>query len=61
VSRRWRTFSGAQEAAAGGGDAYVCVTEFAGGMTRDDLAGRFNADRDSLYNKLAAELRDARG
>ena len=51
----------AQEAEVGGGDAYICRGDFAGGISRASLVTRFNAERDSAYKALAADIRRAVG
>ena len=51
----------AQEAAAGGGDAFICRADFTGGISRASLVARFNAERDGDYRALAADIRRAAG
>jgi hypothetical protein len=51
----------AEEARAGGGDAWICVAEFPDRKRDADLVARFQADRDADYAALLAELREARG
>ena len=47
----------AQEAAAGGGDAYVCEAEFLDRKTEEALVGRFLDERNADYEELAESLR----
>lgn len=47
----------AQEAQAGGGDAFVCEARFRAGVDERELIRRFRAERDSDYRRLLAELR----
>lgn len=49
----------AQEALAGGGEAYVCESEFLGGATEKELVRRFREARDADSAELARELRRA--
>lgn len=51
----------AQEAAAGGGEAFVCEARFLFGIDEAALLRRFNALRDADYRRLLAELRRQRG
>lgn len=51
----------AQEAAAGGGEAFVCEARFLSGIDEAALVRRFNALRDADYRRLLAELRRQRG
>lgn len=51
----------AQEAVAGGGDAFLCEARFLGGVDEAALQRRFNAERDADYRGLLAELRRGRG
>lgn len=51
----------AEEARAGGGDAWVCEAEFPDRKVDRDLVARFQADRDADYAALLAELGEARG
>lgn len=51
----------AQEAEAGGGDAYICRGDFAGGISRASLVTRFNAERDAAYEALASDIRRTAG
>jgi hypothetical protein len=51
----------AEEARAGGGEAWICEAEFPDRKVDADLVARFQADRDADYAALSAELRDARG
>ena len=49
----------AEEAVAGGGEAYVCEAEFAQAGTDAWLAGEFRSAREADYRALARELEDA--
>ena len=47
----------AEEARAGGGEAWVCEAEFPDRKTDSDLAARFRAERNLEYAALAREIR----
>ncbi len=47
----------AQEAVAGGGEAFVCAAEFAYGVTAEELVARFQRARAADFEALAAEIR----
>ncbi len=47
----------AQEARAGGGDAFVCAATFVGGVSAKELVARFRRERDAEYETLLAGLR----
>jgi len=47
----------AQEAAAGGGEAFLCEGRFVFGIDEPALVRRFNGERDADYRRLLAELR----
>jgi hypothetical protein len=47
----------AQEARAGGGDAFVCAATFVEGVSPKDLVARFRRERDADYEALLAEMR----
>lgn len=47
----------AQEARAGGGDAFVCSATFVEGVSSKDLVARFRRERDADYEALLAGLR----
>ncbi len=49
----------AQEATVGGGEAYVCETEFVAGISSDALIRQFNRNRDAAYEALKAEIGEA--
>jgi hypothetical protein len=49
----------AQEADAGGGEAFVCTAEFVAGLSSDALVRRFREAADRAYGELAAEVRAA--
>lgn len=49
----------AQEATAGGGEAFVCETEFVAGVSSDALVRQFNRNRDAAYEALKAEIGEA--
>jgi hypothetical protein len=51
----------AEEARAGGGEAWVCEAEFPDRKVDADLVARFQAERDADYAALLAELRASRG
>ena len=46
----------AQEARAGGGDAFVCAATFVEGVSAKDLVARFRRERDAEYETLLAGL-----
>jgi hypothetical protein len=48
----------AQEAVAGGGEAYVCEAEFLEPRTDDALRRRFREERDADYEALARAIRE---
>lgn len=47
----------AQEARAGGGDAFVCAALFVEGVSPRELVARFRRERDADYEALLAEMR----
>jgi len=47
----------AEEACAGGGEAYVCAAEFPKASTDDALLGRFAKERNADYESIAESLR----
>jgi hypothetical protein len=47
----------AEEARAGGGEAFVCTATFLEGVDGRELAARFRLERSADYEALAAELR----
>jgi hypothetical protein len=49
----------AQEARAGGGDAFVCAAAFVEGVSPKELVARFRRERDADYEALLAEMRSA--
>jgi hypothetical protein len=49
----------AQEARAGGGDAFVCAATFVEGVSPTDLVARFRREREADYEALLADLRSA--
>lgn len=49
----------AQEARAGGGDAFVCAATFVEGVSPKDLVARFRRERDADYEALLADMRSA--
>jgi hypothetical protein len=49
----------AQEARAGGGDAFVCSATFVEGVSARDLVARFRRERDTEYETLLADMRSA--
>ena len=49
----------AQEAEAGGGEAFVCMAEFVAGLSSEALVRRFRDAADRAYGALAAEVRAA--
>ncbi len=51
----------AEEAIAGGGEAYICEAEFLETAIAETLVGQFCAARDSDYDALAGELAAAYG
>jgi hypothetical protein len=50
----------AEEAAAGGGEAYVCASEFADRETEEALVARFREQRAADYGALADSIRSRR-
>lgn len=48
----------AEEAVAGGGEAYVCEAQFLESKTEQALVDQFRAERDADYAALVAEIRD---
>src|SRR5262249_33329748 len=48
----------AQEANAGGGEAYVCLAEFLDGKLDEELVARSRSERDADYMALAETIRD---
>ena len=48
----------AQEAVAGGGEAFICQADFVHGIDTKTLIGRFNQERDAEYRSLIAEVRE---
>lgn len=48
----------AEEAVAGGGEAYVCEARFLEGKTEQALLDQFRAERDADYAALVEEIRD---
>ncbi|HJW15406.1 MAG TPA: chromate resistance protein ChrB domain-containing protein [Thermoanaerobaculia bacterium] len=51
----------AQEAAAGGGEAYVCEASFLEGRTDEALVDQFRAEREAEYRDLEKALGDRAG
>jgi hypothetical protein len=49
----------AQDAVAGGGEAFVCEAEFRAGATDDGLSELFRRDRDGDYRAFTEEAREA--
>jgi len=49
----------AQEAMAGGGEAWVCEATFVAGPSDDELAERFRSERRADYQALATEVAEA--
>jgi len=49
----------AQEATAGGGEAYICEMELVSGISQEALVRRFNRNRDTAYEALKAEIAEA--
>jgi hypothetical protein len=49
----------AQEAEAGGGEAFVCTAEFLAGLSSDALVRRFREAADRAYGELAVQIRAA--
>jgi len=48
----------AQEAVAGGGEAFICEVDFVHGIDAETLVGRFNEERNADYRRLIAEVRE---
>ncbi|MGE5716182.1 MAG: chromate resistance protein ChrB domain-containing protein [Acidobacteriota bacterium] len=49
----------AQEAVAGGGEAFICDARFVAGTSNDALAKLFQAERQADYASLTGEIREA--
>jgi hypothetical protein len=48
----------AEEAASGGGEAFICEAEFLEKKLEEELVARSRAERDAEYAELAVEIRD---